>query len=175
MDRAARRDRSHVSDQLHMPVIFARGLLFFSHQVVSDSFWPHRLQHIVLPCPSLSPRVCSKSCPLSHWRYPTISSSTTPFSFCLQSYPASRSFSVSQFFESGGQSIGVSASASVIPMNIQDWFPWEWTGWISLQSKDSQESSPTPHFKSINSLALSFLYKPALTFIHDYWKNHNFD
>ena len=135
MDRAARRDRSHVSDQLHMPVIFARGLLFFSHQVVSDSFWPHRLQHIVLPCPSLSPRVCSKSCPLSHWRYPTISSSTTPFSFCLQSYPASRSFSVSQFFESGGQSIGASASASILPINIQDWLPLGLTSLIFLQSK----------------------------------------
>ena len=135
MDRAARRDRSHVSDQLHMPVIFARGLLFFSHQVVSDSFWPPRLQHTVLPRPSLSPRVCSKSCPLSHWRYPTISSSTTPFSFCLQSYPASRSFSVSQFFESGGQSIGASASASIFPMNIQDWLPLGLTSLIFLQSK----------------------------------------
>ena len=129
------RDRSHVSGQLQMPVMFARSLLFFSHQVMSDSSWPHRLQHTGLPCPSLSPRVCSNSCPPSHWHYLTISSSTTPFSFCLQSYPASGSFSVSQFFESGGQSIGASASASILPMNIQDWFPLGLTSLISLQSK----------------------------------------
>ena len=83
-------------------------------------------------------------------------------------------FPVSQFFASGGQSIGVSASASVLPMNIQNWFPLGWTGWISLQSKDSQESSPTPQFKSINYLVLS-LYCPTLTSIHDYWKNQSFD
>ena len=83
---------------------------------------------------------------------------------------------MNQFFASGGQSNGVSASASVLPMNIQAWFPLGWTGWISLQSpRDSQESSPTSQFKSINSLALSFLYDPTLTSIHDYWKNHSFD
>ena len=86
-----------------------------------------------------------------------------------------RVFSMSQFFASGGQSIGVSALASVLPMNSQDWSPLGWTGWISLQSRDSQESSPTPQFKSISSLALSFLYGPTLTSIHDYWKNHSFD
>ena len=118
-----------------MPRIFARRLLFFSHQVVSDSLRPRRLQHTVFPCPSLSPRVCSKSRPFSHWRCLAVSSSTTPFSFCLQSYPASGAFSVSQFFESGGQSIGVSASASVLPMNIQDWSPLGLTSLISLQSK----------------------------------------
>ena len=97
--------------------------------------------------------------------------------FCrpLQSFPASGSFPVSQFFASGVQNIGVSASASVLPMNFQDWFPLGWTGWISLQSKDSQESSPTSQFKSINSSALSFLYSPTLTSIHDYWKNHSLD
>ena len=98
-----------------------------------------------------------------------------PFSSCLQSFPASGSFQMSQFFTSGGQSIGVSAPTSVLPMNIQDWSPLGWTGWISLLSKDSQESSPTPQFKSINSSALSFLYSPTLTSIHDYWKNHSFD
>ena len=90
-------------------------------------------------------------------------------------FPASGSFPMSQLFASGGQSIGVSASTSVLPMNIQDWFPLEWTGWFSLQSRDSQESSPTRQFRSTNSLALSFLYSPTLTSIHDYWKNHSFD
>ena len=100
--------------------------------------------------------------------------SVVPFS-CLQSFPASGSLLMTQFLASGGQSIGVSASASVFPMNIQDWFPSGWIGWISLQSRDSQESSPTTQFKSINSSALSFLYSPTLTSIHDYWKNHSFD
>ena len=102
---------------------------------MSDSLWPHGLQHARLPCLSLSPGVCSNSCPLSRWCHPTISSSVVPFSSCLQSFPASKSFPVSQFFASGGQNIGVSAPASVLPMNIQDWFPLGWTGWISLQSK----------------------------------------
>ena len=87
------------------------------------------------PCPSPTPRVYSNSCPLSWWWHPTISSSVAPFSSCPQSFPASGSFPISHFFASGGQSIGVPASASVLPMNIQDWFPWGWTGWISLQSK----------------------------------------
>ena len=113
--------------------------------------------------------------PLSWWCHPTISSSVAPFSFCLQSFPESGSFQMSQLFTSGGQSIGVSASTSVLPMNSQDWFPLGWTGWISLHARDSQQSSPTPQFKSINSLALSFLYSPTLTSIHDYWKNHSLD
>ena len=96
---------------------------------------PHGLQHARLPCPSLSLGVCSDSCPLSRWCHPTISSSVIPFSSCPQSFPASGSFLMSQFFESGDQSIGASTSASVFPMNIQDWFPLGWTGWISLQSK----------------------------------------
>ena len=102
---------------------------------------------------------------------PTISSSVVPFSSCFQSFPASGSFPMSQFFTSSGQSIGVSASTSFLSMNIQDWFPLGWTGLIPLQSKDSQESSPTPQFQSINSSAFSFLYSPTLTSIHDYWKN----
>ena len=110
------------------------------------------------------------SCPLSQWCHPTISFSVVPFSSCLQSFPASGSFQMGQFFQSGGQSIGVSASISVLPLNIQNWFPLGWTGWISLQSKGL---STTPQFKSINSLVLSFLYSPTLTSIHDYWKNHS--
>ena len=102
---------------------------------MSDSLWPHGLQHARLRCPSPSPRVCSNSCPLSRWCHPTISSSVAPFSSCLQSFPASGSFPVSQLFASGGQSIEVSASASVLPMNIQDWFPLGLTGLISLLSK----------------------------------------
>ena len=96
-------------------------------------------------------------------------------SFCPQSFPGSGSFQKSQFFTSGGQSIEVSASASVLPKNIQDWFPLGWTYWISLQSKGHQESSPTPLFKNINSSALSFLYNPTLISIKDYWKNHSID
>ena len=104
--------------------------------------------------------------------HPTISSSVLPFSSCLQSFPASGSFPVSQFFPSGGQSIGTLASASVFLINIQGWFPLGLTGLLSLQS---QESSPTPQFKSIHSLALSFLYGPTCTSTGDYWKNHSFD
>ena len=103
--------------------------------VISDSLRPHGLQHTRLPCPSPTPEAYSNSCPLSQWCHPTISSSVIPFSSRLQSFPASGSFLVSQFFTSGGQIIRVSASASVLPMNIQDWFPLGWTGWISLQSK----------------------------------------
>ena len=107
----------------------------FSHSVASDSLRPRGLQHTRLPCPSPTPRVYSNSCPLSQWCHPTISSSVIPLSSCLQSFPASGSFPMSQFFPSGGQSIVVSASASVLPRDIQDWFPLEWTGWISLLSK----------------------------------------
>ena len=107
----------------------------FSHSVVSDSLQPHGLQHARPPCPSPTPGVYSNSCPLSWWCHPTISSSVVPFSSCLQFFPGSRSFPVSQFFASGGQNIEVSASASVLPMTIQGWSPLGWTGWISLQSK----------------------------------------
>ena len=107
----------------------------FSHSVVSNSLWPHGLQHARPPCPSPTPRVYSNSHPLSQWCHPTISSCVVPFSSHLQSFSASGSFQVSQFFASGGQGTGVSASASVLPMNIQDWFPLGWTGWNSLLSK----------------------------------------
>ena len=106
-----------------------------SCSVVSDSLWPHGLQHARPPCPSPTPGACSNSCPLNQWCHPTISSSVVPFSSCLQSFPASGSFQMSQLFTSGGQNIGVSASASVLPMNTQDWSALGWSGWISLQSK----------------------------------------
>ena len=107
----------------------------FSHSVMSDSFLPHGLQRARPPCPSPTLRAYSNSCPSSRWCNPTISSSVVPFSSHLQSFPASGSFQMSQFFPSGGQSIEISVSASVLPMNIQDWFPLGWTGWVSLQSK----------------------------------------
>ena len=147
----------------------------FSRSIVSDSLWPHGLQYVKPPCPSPTPRIYPNSCPLSRWCHPTISSSVVPFSSHLQSFSASGSFPKSQLFASSGQSIGTSASTSVLPMNTQDRSPLGGTGWISLQSKDSQKSSPAPQFKSINSSALSFLYSPTLTSIHDYWKNHSFD
>ena len=107
----------------------------FSHSVMSDSLQPHGLQHAPPPCPSRTARACSNSYLLSQWCHPASSSSVFPFSSCLQSFPASGSFQMIQFFPSSGQSIGVSASASVPPVNIQDWFPLGLTGWISLQSK----------------------------------------
>ena len=110
------------------------GLVQFSHSVISYSLWPHGLQHARLPCPSATPGACSNSCPLSRWSHSTITSSVLPFC-CLQSFPASGSFPMSQVFTSGGQSTGISASASILPMNIQDWFSLGWTSLISLQSK----------------------------------------
>ena len=107
----------------------------FSHSVMSNSLWPHESQHARPPCLSPAPGVHSDSCPSNRWCHPAISSSVIPFSACPQSLPASESFPMSQFFSWGGRSTGVSASASVLPMNIQDWFPLGWTGWISLQSK----------------------------------------
>ena len=107
----------------------------FSRSLVSDSLWPHGLQHYRLPCPTPSPRTYSNSCPLCQWCHPTISSSVISFSSHFQCFPGSGSFQMNWFFTTGGQSIEVSASTSVIIMNIQDWFPLGWTGWISLQSK----------------------------------------
>ena len=142
---------------------------------MSESLWSHGLQHARLPCPSLSPGVSSDSCALSWWCYLTISSSAIPFFFCLQSFPASGSSPVSWLFASSGQSIGASVSATVLPTNIQGWCPLVlWLLWFPCSPRDSQESSPTP-FENVNSSALSLLYGPTLTSIHDYWKNHSFD
>ena len=119
-----------------------RASVQFSCSVMSDSLWSHGLQHARPPCPSPAPGVYSNSCPLSRWCHATTSSSVVPFSSRLQSFPASGSFPVSQFFTSGGQSIGVSVSASFLPMNIQDWFPLGWTGWT--QSFGSWNLAPCP-------------------------------
>ena len=144
--------------------------LLFSCSVMSDSLWPHGLQYTRLPCSSLSPAVCSNSLPLSQWCHPTISSSVVPFSSCLQSFPASGSFLKNQLLAPSGPRVGASASATVLPINIQGWFPLGLTGLISLLSKEIQESSLPPQLESISSSALSLLYGPTLTSIHDYWK-----
>ena len=134
-----------------------------------DSLWPHRLQHARLPCPSLSPEIYSNPCPLSQWCYPAISYSVIPFCSCLQSFPTSESFQMSQFFASGGQSVRVSASASVRPMKIQDWFPLGLTGLIPLQSKGlSRVFSNTVVQK--HQLFSAQLSSWSNSSIHDYWK-----
>ena len=136
----------------------------------------HALQHARLPCLSLSPRVGSNSCPLSWWFYLTILSSVTSFSSCSQSFPATSSFPISWLFDSGGQNIGASASALVLPMNIQGWF--HWLGWSPWSPRDSQETSSALQFKDINSSTCSlffFFYHPALTSIHYYCKMYSFD
>ena len=117
------------------PLVPSINPVQFRHSVMPNSLQPHEPQHARPPCPSPTPRVYPNSCPLSRWCHLTISSSVVPLSSCPQSFPASGSFQMNQFFTSGGQSIRVSTSASVLPMNIQDWFPLGWTGWISLQSK----------------------------------------
>ena len=144
----------------------------FSRLVMSNSLRPCEPQHARPPCPSPTPDVYSNSC---HWCHPTIPSSVIPFYSSLHSSPPRGSFQMSHFFKSGGQSIGVSASTSVFPMNIQDWFLYDGLVGSPWSPRDSQEFSPTPQFKSINSSVLSFLHSPTLTSIHDYWKNHSFD
>ena len=149
----------------------------FSHSVMSDPLRPHGLQPARLLCPSPIPRVYLNSRPLIRWCHPTISSSFIPFSSCLQPFPASGSFPVSQFFASGIQCIGVSASASVLPMNIQDWFPLGCTGLISLQSNGLSRvfSNTTVQKDQVFGTWSNFLYSPTLTSIYDYWKHHSFD
>ena len=142
----------------------------FSHSVVSESLRPHGLQHARPPCPSPTTGTYSNSCPLSRWCHPTISSSVVPFSSHVQSFPTSGSFPMSRFFLSGGQSFGVSASTSVLPVNIQDWFILGWTGWISLQSKGLSRVFSNTTVQNINSSVLSFLYSATLTSIHEYWR-----
>ena len=128
------------------------------------------LQYATPPCPSPTPSIYSNSNPLSWWCHPTISSSVIPFSTCLQSFPASGSFQMSQLFASGEQSIGISASASVLPMNIQDWFPSGWTGWISLQSKGLSTDFSNTTVENYQFSDTTLLYSPAVTSIHDYRK-----
>ena len=146
-------------------------LLLFISSVMSNSLRLHELQHTRLPCPSPSPGDCSNSYPLSRWFHPTISSSVAPFSSCLQSFPESGSFPMSQLFRSNDQSVGASASASILPMKIQGWFPSGSTGLISLQSKGLSRVFSNTTIQSINSSVFSFLDSPTLTSIYDYWEN----
>ena len=158
----------------------------FSQSVMIDILQPYGLQHTRFPCPSLSLKICLSSYPLSQWCHLTISSSVIPCSSCLQAFPKSECFPMSQIFASGGQRIGASASSSVFPMSIQGWFPeYSWYtnlvilkpgfGWSPCCPRDSQESSSAPQFKSINSLVLSLLQGTPVTSIHYYWKNNGFD
>ena len=146
----------------------------FSRSVVSDSLWPHESQHTRPPCPSPTPRVHPNSCSSSQWCHPAISSSVVPFSACPQSVQASESFPMSQLFAWGGQSFGVSASASVLPMNTQGWSPLGWTGWISLQIKGLSRvfSNTTVQKHQFFSAQLS---SQSNSHIHDHWKNHSLD
>ena len=146
-------------------VILQFSTVQFSRSVVSDSLRPHESQHARPPCPSPTPGVHSNSCPSSQWCHPAISSSVVPFSSCPQSLPASESFPMSQLFAWGGQSIGASASASVLLMNIQGWFSLRWTGWSPCSPRDYQESSPTPQFKA-SILRCSALFMVQL--LHPY-------
>ena len=143
-----------------------------SCSVVSNSWWHHGLQHARLPCPSLSPQACSNSYPLNQWYHPTISSSVAPFSSCPQSFPASGSFPVSKLFISGGQSIGDSALASVLPMNIQGWFPLGLTGLVSLHvtcaTPTLQISQMTSHCLKVNSKFLNMMLKSWHKFVLSY-------
>ena len=151
----------------------------FSHSVLSDSLWLHEPQHARPSCPLQTPGVHPNSCPSSRWCHPAISSSFISFSSCPQYLPVWGSFPMSQIFAWGVQSIGVSASASVLPMNTQDWSSSPRTEHQDrllgspCSPRDLQESSPTPQFKSINSLALSLLHSPTLTSIHDHRKNYS--
>ena len=147
----------------------------FSCSVVSNSLRPHESQHTRAPCPTPTPGVHSDPRPSSQWCHPAVSSSVIPFSSCPQSLPASESFPMSQLFTWGGQSAGVSASASLPPKKSQGWSPSEWTGWISLQSKGLSRVFSNTTVQSINSSVLSFLHSPTLTSVHDHWKNHSLD
>ena len=136
--------------------------------------WSHGLQHTRLLCPSPTPEAYSNSCPSSQWYHPPISSSIISFS-CLQSFPASGSFPMSPFFTSGGKSLAFQSQHQSFQWIFRTDFLQDWLVWSPCSPRDSQECSPKPQFKSVNSLALSFLYSPTLTSIHDYWKNHSLD
>ena len=147
----------------------------FSHSDVSDSLPPHELEHDRPPCPSPTPGVHSDSCPSSRSCHPAILSSIIPFSSCPQSLPASESFPMSQLFKWGGQSIGVSASASVLPMNTQDWSPLGWTGWISLQSKGLSRVFSNTTLQKHQFFGTQLSSQSNFQSIYHHWKNHSLD
>ena len=148
-------------------------LVQFNHSVMSNSL--HGLQHARLPCPSPTPRACSNSSLLSRWWHPTILSSVVPFSSYLQSFPASGSFPISQLFSSDGQNIRASTSASVLPVDIQDWFPLGLTDLVSLQSKGPSRVFSNTTVWRHQFFALSLFYYPAIPYVYDYWKNQSLD
>ena len=156
-------------------VSFTFSSVLFSCSVLSDSLRPHGLQHTRPPCPSPTPRAYSNSCSLSQWCHPTISSSVIPFSSCLQSFPASGSFQISQLFTSGGQVLEFQLQHRSFQWIFRTDFLQNGLVGSPCSPRDCHESSLWTQFKSINSLVLSFLYSPTLTSIHDYWKNHSFD
>ena len=147
----------------------------FSPSVVYNSLWPHGLQHARLPCPSPTPRTYSNSCPLSRWSHRTISSSVVPFSSCLQSFLASRSFQWVSSLHQVAKGLEFQPQHQSFQWIFRTDFLYDGLFGSPCCSRDSQESSPTPQFKSINSSMLSFLYRTTLISIHDYWKNHSFD
>ena len=155
-------------------ILIFQSSVQFSRSVVSDSLPPHESQHARPPCSSPTPGVHSDSRPSSSWCHPAISSWVVPFSSCPQSLPASKSFPMSQLFAWGAQSTAVSALASFLPKKSQGWSS-DWTVGSPCSPRDSQESSPTPQFQSINSSVLSLLHSPTLTSIHDHWKNLSLD
>ena len=159
----------------HIQVISNIGSVQFSHSVVSDSSWPHGLHHARLPCPSPTPEACSNSCPSSWWCHPIISSSVVPFSSCLQSFPASGSFQMSQFFTSGGQNIGVSASASVSSNEYSGLISFRMDCLDLLAVQGTLKSLLQHHSSKASILQHSTLYSPTLTSIRDYWENNSFD
>ena len=169
-------------DQTHISCI-GREIFFFYHWATKESHYPIAFMKIHNHFSRASGFCTKKNFKVNNhvieittpYCPPAISSSVISFSSCLQSFPSSGSFPMSQFFTSGSQSIGVSASTSVLPMSIQDWFPLGWTGWISLQSKELSRIFSNTTVQSINSSLLSFLYSTTLTSIHVYWKNHSFD
>ena len=146
-----------------------------SRSVGSDSMRPHGLQHTRLPCPTQTPGACSNSCASSQWCHPTISSSVVPFFSCLQSFPSSESFQMSQLSHQVAKILEFQLQHQSFQRIFRTDSLKELLVWYLCHPRDSQESSPTPQFKSINSLELSFLYSQALTSTHDYWKNHSFD
>ena len=161
-------------------MIHINRYIYFSQSIQSLSpvlpfATPWITAHQASPIYHHLPEFTQDSCPSSRWCHPAISSSVVPFSSCPQSLPASESFPMSQLFAWSGQSIGVSASASVLPMNTQDWSPLDGLLGSPCSPRDSQEYSPTPQFKSVNSSVLSFLHSPTLTSTHDHWKNHSLD
>ena len=165
----------HFQIPCYLWVAIVQSLCRIWRSVMSHSLRPHGLQHSRLPCPPLSPRVCSNSCPLSRWCPPTTSSCVVPFSSCLQSFPTSGSFPISQFFTSAGQSIGASASASVLSTNIQGQFSFS-IGWSDLLAVQGTLKSLLQHQRSkatILQCSAFFMFQLS-RLVHDYWKNHSF-